>query len=136
MKRFSLIFTFILVLALPALAQKATLDTPNTGATIVDYEVAGWDTSISSRRVIVKLYQLNAAGNVLPQIKKVVVESFTAPDPETGDVSRTWTAFIAFQQISENARAGETGSVERRINYRVLGYLFDNGLLPNVTLVP
>ena len=135
MKKLILILA-ILAVALPAFAQKATLDTPNTGATIVDYEVAGWDTSIESRRVLVKLYQRNANGDRLPRIKRVIVESFTVPDPETGEFTRTWVAFLAFQQLSDNARAGETGAVERRINFRVLGYLVDEGLLTGVTLVP
>jgi len=136
MRQYSTIAVLALVLTLPVFAQKATLAAPESDKTVVAYEVAGWDTSISSRRVIVKLFQLNAAGDRVVGIKKVIVESWVDndPDPEVEDLSRTWAAFLAFQQLSDNPRAGETGTVDQKINYRVLGYLDDNGLLGAVTL--
>ena len=35
-----------------------------------------------------------------------------------------------------SARTGETGSSARRMNFRILGFLSDNGLLTGVTLTP
>jgi len=36
----------------------------------------------------------------------------------------------------DTVRATETGGVLRRLNFRILGYLFDQGYLPGVTLAP
>jgi len=47
----------------------------------------------------------------------------------TANVAGVYTAL-------DTVRAGETGGVLLKANYRVLGYLLDNGYFPPATLVP
>lgn len=62
---------------------------------------------------------------------EIRVQSFTCPDSThaAATVSALFTAL-------DTVRATETGSVLARANFRILGFLSDQGYFPAVTLVP
>lgn len=53
--------------------------------------------------------------------------------PDAAFPSATWPGLLS---ALGTARSGETGGAERRGNFRILGFLSDNGYLSGVTLVP
>jgi hypothetical protein len=106
---------------------KATLDAPDTAQVAVELQVGGWDTSVDGKSVTVRLKLLGASGAHLATLKEVVRS-------EDVDGNPTFAALIDFYDTITQVRAGESGGAENRINYRVLGYLIDQGLLSGVTL--
>lgn len=70
----------------------------------------------------------------------VVVERINSDD--TSDGSYDSFTFSTLADISDlmvaigTPRAGETGAVNRRFNFRVLGFLVDSGRLSGVTINP
>lgn len=62
---------------------------------------------------------------------EIRVQSFTCPD-----ATHPAATVPAFFTALDTVRASEAGGVLARANFRILGFLFDNGYFPAVTLVP
>lgn len=123
MKRAILILA--LLAALPLTAQEATLDVPQV-VTASKLVVAGFCDDGDTIRVRVELR--TAAGVVTKSAELITVRQ--------AERTSLWTAV-------GTTRAGETGTVERRKNFRILGWCKDNAkfraednTIINVTLVP
>jgi hypothetical protein len=125
MKRVLMSIVTVILLAAAAHAQEATLTTPET---------------VAATKVVVREFKVSR------QSVEVSVEFRTASDAvkrfltysssETADI-------VSFLGALRSARAGETGTDVRRVNFRILGWLRDNNRLTDeagqvitVTLVP
>lgn len=62
---------------------------------------------------------------------EIRVQSFTCPD-----ATHAGATVAALFTALDTVRATEAGGVLARANFRILGFLFDQGYLPAVTLVP
>lgn len=123
--RYLAILALLLGLAAPSYAQQATLTTPETVA--------------ATKLVVIEI-------NVARDNAGATVQFQTSADA----VKRTATfgtssqaELVSFVTAMGTARSGETGGALRRMQFRVLGWLVDNGKLKDeagqsiaVTLVP
>jgi hypothetical protein len=120
-----LILLTLILAALPIFAQQATLNTPNarsseTKIVIVDFSVKR-DCACA---YIVAEYQDNS-NNATHQ------QTFNVPDPNVPAL--TLQGLVG---AMDSTRATETGANTRKMQFRILGYLVDNGALSGVTLAP
>ena len=118
MKRF-ILAALVLVLALPLAAQEATLTTPESGITATKVKVIAFSV-------------LGAPCNCA-----TVTISYQASD-DTEKRTATYANLPAgpFITALTTVRATETGTLARKINFRILGFLVDQNELTGVTLVP
>lgn len=117
-----LILSVLLSFAGLASAQEVTLNTPVARP--------------AESKLTVKRLDLTATQAVIMQdsgSNEIRYFNVAVPDPSPATSTATITGLVT---AIDTARATETGSVLRRLNFRILGYLFDNGYLPGVTLVP
>lgn len=117
-----ILLSLVLLCAVSASAQDATLTVP-VSKTITKYVTSSFSMDVAQASIVVD--QKDAGGNTLSTV------SFLVPDSAhpTATLANFVTAFTT-------ARGGETGGVLRRLNFRILGYLFDQGYLPAATLNP
>lgn len=113
----------VLMLAGSALAQEATLNTPVPRASEAKLVVR--EMNITQTMVTIVADVRDASNN------DIRTQAFTVPDSRfpSATVAGVFTAL-------DTVRASKTGGVLRRANFRILGFLFDNGYLSGVTLVP
>jgi hypothetical protein len=107
-------------------AQQATLNTPVTRASednlraetlYISRDNGGrWEVQVSVR---------DNGGN---EIRRVVYSG-----PDSGHAGAT---ALAIATAYTTARSGETGATARRLDFRLLGFLADQGYISGVTLVP
>lgn len=114
-----------LLLSAPAFAQDASLNTPVTRPSETKLVIK--EIGITATQVVVALNVQTAAREDVRYYNVVVPNS--APATQSATV-------VGFITALGTARAGETGGALRRFQFRCLGYLFDNGYLPGVTLQP
>lgn len=123
--RRSLSIVVLTLLLAPALAraQVATLTVPVTRASETQMKVR--DLSISPSGVGIDVSVQDGSSN------EIRVQSYIIPDPAhpTATVVNFLTALI-------NVRATETGTDPRKANFRILGYLVDQGYITGVSLAP
>lgn len=114
----------LLVGAAPMLAQEATLAAPET---------------VSATKVVVDDFNFSR-GCLCGEITLALVtaDGATVTRRRSVSIGRDGDNVTAgeFLAALRSPRASETGGDGRRINFRLLGVLFDNGELPGVTLVP
>jgi hypothetical protein len=120
-----LILLTLIFAALPIFGQQATLNTPISRASehhvvIVDFSVKR-DCACA---YIVAEWQ-DASNNATHQ------QTFNVPDPNIPAL--TLQGLVGAMLTT---RATETGINTRKMQFRVLGYLSDNGAMPGVTLAP
>lgn len=106
-----------------ALAQEATLGTPVARAAEAKSTVR--DFSASATSVTIEVSIQDASNN------EIRVQSFSIPD-----AAHPSATVVGFLTAIGTIRATETGGVMRKANFRILGFLFDNGFLPGSTLAP
>lgn len=108
-----------------AVAQQATLPVPVTRAAEDNLGVASvYKTRDGGGRWEIYVSVRDSVGN---EIRR---QSFTGPD-----ASHAGATILALQTAERTARSGETGGVGRTSDFRLLGFLFDNGYISG-TLVP
>jgi len=123
MKRFALVAA-LLLLAVPVLAQEATLGTPEQDAALVKLQITGYSCEVANLHIEIHVKYLSQDGT---RIVFRRLDWFAANVTGLND----WHTAIG------NARVNETGTANRRMNYRILGFVLDKGLLPaNTTLTP
>jgi hypothetical protein len=121
--RKAILAVFLFALASVAGAQEATLNTPAARASEAKYKVKTLQLSETTAEFVISVQ--DASNNEIRTIG-IVIPNAAQP---AASVSGVFTAI-------DTARASETGSVLRRANFRLLGYLADQSLLTGVTLVP
>ena len=125
------LFLFVVLLFAPfASAQEATLITPIVKPSEVRKTVGRVDLSRTPLYALVQVNVLDSAGDV---VRYYNVSIPTAP----GDDADHPTASIGtFVNAIMTSRAGETGGVSRRFDFRVLSYLKDEGYFADANIVP
>jgi hypothetical protein len=109
-----------------ALAQQATLSTPVTRASEDNLRVETYfATRDSGGRWEVQVSVRDSSGN---EIRRV---NHSGPD-----AAHSGATALAFVTAQMTIRASETGGNARKMDFRILGFLLDNGYLSGVTLVP
>lgn len=116
----------LIVLALPCSAQEATLNTPVVRPSEAKQRVRNFN--ISAQGVPQATIEISVQDSTDNEIRyfNVVVPGC---GPQTATVAGI---FLALDTVRATENAGQL----RRSNFRLLGYLFDQGCLPGVTLVP
>jgi hypothetical protein len=123
MRRFLAIAAVLVALAVPlAVAQEATINAPAARPAEAKYTVEVIQMTASDWYVLVSVK--DASNN---EIRKAAFGD--DPAHPTATVSALLTAI-------DTVRTSETGTVLRRANFRILGFLVDQGYLVGVTLVP
>lgn len=114
-------------LAAPSLfAQQATNNVPVVRASEDNLRVeAVYKTRDSGGRWEVQVSVRDSGG---VEIRR---QSYTGPD-----AAHPSATVLALQTAERTARGGETGGVARTSDFRILGFLFDNGYLLGTTLAP
>lgn len=120
-----LLLSLLILFAVSASAQEATLNSPVARPSATKITIK--EINIRQTQVVVSISTQTAAGEETKYSNLVIPDS--SPATSTATVVGFITAF-------DTVRATETGSALRRFQFRVLGYLFDTGYLPGVTLVP
>lgn len=107
-------------------AQQATLTAPVTPPTENNYRVeSSFLTRDGGGQWRVELSVRDSGGVELRRV------TFSGPDA----AHPTATA-LAMATAYTTARSGETGGLTRRLDFRILGFLVDQGYISAVTLVP
>lgn len=124
MRKILAVFSLLVALAGGfALAQDATLTAPVVRNSEAKYVLVSFACSQLAAEINVNVQD---AGSVT-----VRTQSFAVPD-----AARPSATVVGFLTAIGTARSGETGTVLRRANFRVLGFLSDNGYLAANTLNP
>jgi hypothetical protein len=108
-----------------AFAQEATLASPVPRTTVTKAKIRSFNVALNPANASVEV-SLQDAGNV-----EVAVQPNVIPDPAHpgATVNGLATAMVT-------VRSGETGSDARKLQYRILGYLSDQGYLGASTILP
>lgn len=101
----------------------ATLNTPRTRPSEAKYLVSGFSVSRLPAQAIITAAVVDASD------ADIRTETFIAPHPQFP--TATLNGFLT---AIGTARSGESGTVANRANYRVLGFLIDNGYIAGATL--
>jgi hypothetical protein len=133
---------FLLLLASAASAQQGNLDVPVARTSVARVKIANFNVTRSPVQCVIDVFYTDASDvEIIPEAALNLRASYTVPSA-AGDPCTSATAYICangggcLADKMNTARAGETGTSQRRQQFRVLGYLSDQGCLPNVTLVP
>jgi hypothetical protein len=127
MRRYlSLALLFLVALTGLAYAQQATFTAPVTPpaennlrpeAVYITRDAGGrWEVTLSVR---------DSGGTELRRL------TYSGPD-----AAHPGATALAFATAYDTARSGETGTIPRRLDFRTLGFLADQGYISGVTLVP
>ena len=108
-----------------ASAQEATLNSPVARPSEAKLTVKRLD--LTATQAVISISVQDASNNEIRYFNVVV------PDPSPATSTATVPGLVT---AIDTVRATETGGVLRRLNFRILGYLFDTGYLQGVTLVP
>ena len=119
------ILSLLLLTAVSASAQEATLNAPVARPSESKLTVKRLD--LTANQAVISLSVQSSASEEIRYYNLVV------PDPSPATASATVSGLVT---AIDTARPTETGGVLRRLNFRILGYLFDQGYLPAATLNP
>ena len=108
-------------------AQEATLATPIPRASCSKYKVERFDVSTTPVNIFIRLQCRDSGNAEVPGHHK----AFSLPD----DAFPAATV-VSFLTALDTVRATETGNIGRKMEFRIVGYLSDQGMLTGVTLVP
>lgn len=117
MKKLALIL--FLILALPLAAQEATLTAPEAGVTATKVKVIAFSV-------------LGAPCNCATVTISYQANDGTEKRTATYANLNAGTFIVALTTV----KAGETGTLARKINFRILSYLVEQNELTGVSLVP
>lgn len=104
-------------------AQEASFNTPVARASEAKLVVSELTITQTQATIVV---QVKDASNV-----DIRSQIYNVPDQ-----ARPSATVVGLFTAIDTVRASETGGVLRRANFRILGFLSDNGYLAGVTLVP
>ena len=124
MKKLQIIVAFLAFAGL-ASAQEATLSAPVARASESKLTVKRLD--LTATQAIISLSVQDTGNNEIRYFNVVV------PDPAPATAAATVAGLVT---AIDTVRATETGGALRKLQFRLLGYLFDQGYLPGVTLQP
>ena len=121
------LFVLFAFSSLPVIAQDAALTSPVV-QTQAKYKVRSFlveNPPVGSPSALV-IVSSQDSGN-----SEIATIPYRIPDP-----ARPSATFAGLSTAMVTVRATETGSDARKLAFRILGYLLDNGYLPAVTLNP
>lgn len=129
------LFLLLFLLASPAIAQEAALPAPETSAPGTKLRVRRFSADLGADHAAVWLVVLRDDNTVHREVGMLQI----ADDPTTSPVNE----YRQFMSALLSPAAGETGSAERRAQFRILTWIVDNsrlrdddGQVISVTLVP
>lgn len=121
-----LIPLFVLLLAGAVYAQEAGLTSPVTRSSEAKYKIRSFNAvTVGTNTVQVDVSVQDSGGN------EIRVFSATVPD-----AAHPGATFGGMATAMITVRATETGTDARKLAFRILGYLADNGYFPAATLTP
>ena len=123
MKR--LLLSLLVLTAVSASAQEATLSSPVAQPSEAKLVLQRFDCNFVSNQCVISL-------NVMDSGKTATIRYFNLVVPDPAHPTATFAGILG---AAGTTRATETGGAERRANFRVIGYLFDQGYLPQVSSV-
>lgn len=127
MKRTIQVIALLLVFSGLASAQDASLSSPVAQPSEAKLVLQRFDCNFAANQCVISL-------NVMDSGKTTVIRYFNLVVPDTAHPTATFAGILG---AAGTTRATETGGAERRANFRIIGYLFDRGYLPQVSaLVP
>jgi len=115
----------LLLLAGSVSAQQATLNSPVTRPAEDHYKLNRFDCNFVTNVCVVSLDVKDISDSTTIRYFNLVV-----PDP-----AHAGATFPGILSAAGTTRATETGGAERRANFRIVGYLFDQGYLTGVLSV-
>ena len=125
MKRIIQVITLLLVFSGLASAQDATLASPVAQPSEAKLVLQRFDCNFATNQCVISI-------NVMDSGKTTVIRYFNLVVPDTAHPTATFAGILG---AAGTTRATETGGAERRANFRVIGYLFDQGYLPQVSSI-
>jgi hypothetical protein len=131
MKKFPLVL--VLLLAPFAYAQEATINTPITRSSITKIRIDSFAFTRSASSVSIGVVYQDATNADVPTPS--LTTSFTIPSA-AGAPCTSATTLNGLTGAMNATRSGETGANARIQQFRILGYLSDQGCLTGVTLAP
>lgn len=121
-----LIPLFVLLFAGVVYAQEAGLTSPVARSSEAKYKIRSFNAvTVGTNTVQVDISVQDASGNE--------IRVFGATVPDSAHPTATFGG-MATAMIT--VRASETGTDARKLAFRILGYLADNGYFPAATLTP
>lgn len=126
MKKLMQIVCLILAFAGTASAQEGTLSSPVARPSEAKYTLSRFDCNFVANQCVISI-------DVKDSGETVTIRYFNLVVPDSAHAGATFSGILA---AAGTTRATETGGAERRANFRIMGYLFDQGYMPGVTLVP
>lgn len=125
MKRTIQVIALLLVFSGLASAQDASLSSPVAQPSEAKLVLQRFDCNFAANQCVISL-------NVMDSGKTTVIRYFNLTVPDSTHPTATFPGILA---AAGTTRATETGGAERRANFRIIGYLFDQGYLPQVASV-
>ena len=125
MKRTIQVIALLLVFSGLASAQDASLSSPVAQPSEAKLVLQRFDCNFAANQCVISL-------NVMDSGKTTVIRYFNLVVPDTAHPTATFPGILV---AAGTTRATETGGAERRANFRIIGYLFDQGYLPQVASV-
>lgn len=125
MKRILQALSLLLAFSGLASAQDASLSSPVAQPSEAKLVLQRFDCNFATNQCVISL-------NVMDSGKTTVIRYFNLTVPDSTHPTATFPGILA---AAGTTRATETGGAERRANFRIIGYLFDQGYLPQVSSV-
>lgn len=120
------LLVFLILFAASASAQEITLTTPVAPPSEAKYTIQGFKIVRSPTPYAVIDVDVKSSANV-------VLRSFRVELPDSAHPTATVLALVT---ATITVRATETGNDARKLDFRISGFLLDQGYLPAVTVVP
>lgn len=118
-------FIVIVLLTTTVYSQDYTLTSPVSRPAEAKHTLNTVDIDFVNNKIIVTI-DVKGTGNE-------GIRYFNSVVPDPAHPSATYAGLLT---AIGSARSGETGSPERRANFRIIGYLSDNGYFPPGTANP
>lgn len=133
----------LMVLNVAAFAQQGNLDTPVTRSSIARVRISNFNCTRSPVQCVIDVFYTDSSDVEIPaeSLPTTLRPSFTVPSLAGAPCTQS-TAYLGaagsgvLADAMNTARASETGTAQRRQQFRVLGYLSDRGCLSGITLAP
>lgn len=117
----------VLLLIAPVLyAQEAGLTSPVARTSEAKFKIRSFNATVTGTNSVSVDVSIQDSGNA-----EIRVVAFTVPDS-----THPGATFAGMASAMVTVRATETGGDARKLAFRILGYLADNGYFPASTLTP
>lgn len=121
-----LLILALLFIAQIAYAQEAGLTVPVSRSSEAKFKIRSFSATVTGTNTISVDVSVQDSGN-----SEIRVAAFTVPD-----ATHPGATFAGMATAMVTVRATETGGDARKLAFRILGYLADNGYFPANSLTP